>query len=396
MTDNSDLASDNPFGSPLKKNDIEEVPGSVMLFAGSGGFKWSDALDSENDHGNEGDEGKEQTIDKESEEGAGSDEGDAVAAPVPTTNAFAKLPAATGNWGAIDAADKSKTFSFGGAPAAAAPGAFTFGAAASTGATFSFGGGDKKAAAGLAADNPFGSPPKKDSGVEAEAKKESGFAFAAPARSETPFSFGSVQKTDFGADDTLGSPPKKGAEAEGEPKKSSPTSPAPEGVVEGADSTAQFKPVVQLQEVEVDSGEKEETEVYRAACALYRFDKESGEWKTRGRGDVRFLQHKETRRTRLVLRENKTLKLRMNHVVSSLVKLALNAGSDRSWTWSTTDYAEDEGGKNETFAIKFKTADVASGFNKQHEVCGKANQDPATRVLFPAYVSPSEGDGVAT
>lgn len=46
---------------------------------------------------------------------------------------------------------------------------------------------------------------------------------------------------------------------------------------------------------------------------LFRFDKESKEWKERGTGDVRLLKHKETKKVRLVMRRDKTLKVCANH-----------------------------------------------------------------------------------
>ena len=47
---------------------------------------------------------------------------------------------------------------------------------------------------------------------------------------------------------------------------------------------------------------------------LFRFDGESTEWKERGTGDVRLLSHKETKKVRLVMRRDKTLKVCANHV----------------------------------------------------------------------------------
>lgn len=46
---------------------------------------------------------------------------------------------------------------------------------------------------------------------------------------------------------------------------------------------------------------------------LFRFDRESKEWKERGTGDVRLLRHKENGKTRLVMRRDKTLKVCANH-----------------------------------------------------------------------------------
>lgn len=46
---------------------------------------------------------------------------------------------------------------------------------------------------------------------------------------------------------------------------------------------------------------------------LFKFDRESREWKERGTGDVRLLKHRENMKTRLVMRRDKTLKVCANH-----------------------------------------------------------------------------------
>lgn len=50
---------------------------------------------------------------------------------------------------------------------------------------------------------------------------------------------------------------------------------------------------------------------------LFRFDPGEGVWKERGTGDVRLLQHKETKKVRLVMRRDKTLKVCANHIGES-------------------------------------------------------------------------------
>jgi Ran-binding protein 1 len=49
-------------------------------------------------------------------------------------------------------------------------------------------------------------------------------------------------------------------------------------------------------------------------CKLYRFDTASNEWKERGVGVVKLLQHKENQKVRLLMRQDKTLKIRANHI----------------------------------------------------------------------------------
>ena len=46
---------------------------------------------------------------------------------------------------------------------------------------------------------------------------------------------------------------------------------------------------------------------------LFRFESSTNEWKERGTGDVKLLAHKETKKVRLVMRRDKTLKVCANH-----------------------------------------------------------------------------------
>jgi Ran-binding protein 1 len=52
----------------------------------------------------------------------------------------------------------------------------------------------------------------------------------------------------------------------------------------------------------------------RRKCKMYRFDREASEWKERGIGLARFLQNKATRKVRFLMRQDKTLKIRANHL----------------------------------------------------------------------------------
>lgn len=129
------------------------------------------------------------------------------------------------------------------------------------------------------------------------------------------------------------------------------------------ESTAEYTPVVKLETVEVKTGEEDDEVLYTQRCALYRFDGAAGEWKERGKGDVKLLQNKENHKVRILMRQEKTLKICMNHLVHPDLPYKPNAGSDRSWTWRVRDYAGDEPeGKDETFAIRFRDADIANAF----------------------------------
>jgi RanBP1 domain len=44
------------------------------------------------------------------------------------------------------------------------------------------------------------------------------------------------------------------------------------------------------------------------------YDQGSGEWKERGVGPMKLLRHKDNDRIRLLMRQDKTLKIRANHI----------------------------------------------------------------------------------
>lgn len=47
---------------------------------------------------------------------------------------------------------------------------------------------------------------------------------------------------------------------------------------------------------------------------MYRFDKDSSEWKERGIGQAKFLKSMATDKIRFLMRQDKTLKIRSNHI----------------------------------------------------------------------------------
>ena len=65
--------------------------------------------------------------------------------------------------------------------------------------------------------------------------------------------------------------------------------------------------------VEVKTGEEEDDLIYKGRGKLFRFRNE--EWKERGVGDLRFLKHKETKKTRILMRQEKTHKIVANFFV---------------------------------------------------------------------------------
>lgn len=87
-------------------------------------------------------------------------------------------------------------------------------------------------------------------------------------------------------------------------------------------------------------------------------------WNERGIGEARILRHREHQRLRLLMRQEKTMKVIANHALDPRIKLEPNVGSDRSWVWSAFDFADGE--LTETvFALRFADSDIAQEFKKK-------------------------------
>ncbi|KAG5353168.1 single stranded nucleic acid binding protein [Termitomyces sp. Mn162] len=137
-----------------------------------------------------------------------------------------------------------------------------------------------------------------------------------------------------------------------------------------------FEPVIKLTEqVETKTMEEDEEVLFKMRAKLFRFDSESTEWKERGTGDVRLLSHKETRKVRLVMRRDKTLKP--------------NIGSDRSWVWKVAaDYSETPP-TSETLAIRLANAENANQFKAKFEEA-QANNAKLSGGLAPTVEEEAE------
>ncbi|GJQ14115.1 hypothetical protein GpartN1_g5906.t1 [Galdieria partita] len=132
------------------------------------------------------------------------------------------------------------------------------------------------------------------------------------------------------------------------------------------DYSVPFKPLVTLDEVQVTTGEEDEDVLYKNRSKLFRFDKQGSQWKERGTGDVKILQHKDTKKIRLLMRREKTLKICLNHYVNPNIQLEENVGSDRSWVWNAIDYA-DEVADECVLAIRFPNSEQAKKFKEAYD-----------------------------
>ncbi|KAK2808272.1 hypothetical protein FQN50_004831 [Emmonsiellopsis sp. PD_5] len=151
-----------------------------------------------------------------------------------------------------------------------------------------------------------------------------------------------------------------------------------EGKEEGAEeeeADVHFEPVIHLTEkVEVKTNEELEEQTFKMRAKLFRFDRESKEWKERGTGDVRLLKHKENQKTRLVMRRDKTLKVCANHYIVPDMKLSPNVGSDRSWVWNAAADVSEGEPEAQTLAIRFGNSENANLFKEAFEKAQEENE----------------------
>jgi len=107
---------------------------------------------------------------------------------------------------------------------------------------------------------------------------------------------------------------------------------------------------------------------------LFKFDKDSREWKERGTGDVKLLKHKVNGKTRLVMRRDKTLKVCANHYLVPDMKLTPNVGSDRSWVWNVAADVSEGEPEAQTLAIRFANSENANLFKDSFIGAQKENE----------------------
>jgi tetratricopeptide (TPR) repeat protein len=146
-----------------------------------------------------------------------------------------------------------------------------------------------------------------------------------------------------------------------------------------------FKPAVSELPpmITVKTGEEDEEILLELRARLFRFDEAAKEWKERGLGPLKILRHRNTGKSRILMRREQTLKICANHHLTSTLRLQPMAASDRAWTYATADwadaqaeggYGQEEGNETESggpstdlLAIRFKSKEEAAQFKEVFE-----------------------------
>ena len=120
-----------------------------------------------------------------------------------------------------------------------------------------------------------------------------------------------------------------------------------------------------LAKVEIKTGEEDEDLIFKSRAKLYRF--RDGEWKERGTGDLKLLRHKKDKKIRFILRQDKTLKIVANFIISEkpLCELKPHQGSEKMFMFMAYDCSEEP--VMEKFVIKLGNAEKAKVFKKNFE-----------------------------
>lgn len=166
---------------------------------------------------------------------------------------------------------------------------------------------------------------------------------------------------------------------------------------EGEDSHIYFEPVVSLPEkTDMKTGEEDEEVLFESRAKLYRFT--NGEWKERGLGVAKILQHKESSRIRLLMRREQVLKICCNHFITGELDLKPMPRSDgKAWVWYAMDFSEGEG-KMEQFAIRFRDVDTATKFKTVFDDSKEKMKTPSkadAKLLDPTAENSTEKSGVS-
>ncbi|UYV77500.1 RANBP2 [Cordylochernes scorpioides] len=165
-------------------------------------------------------------------------------------------------------------------------------------------------------------------------KQNSGQDFTAQAVKNASFNFPGAGQQVFG------SSPQAAAQAEDEVAPS---------------NDPHFEPIIPLPDlVEVRTGEEDEVPIFSERAKLFRFDAPTQQWKERGVGEMKILQHSQQCRYRLIMRRDQVHKVVCNHLIVEGTQLSPMATSNNSLCWVARDFSEDPQGTLEKFAIRFK------------------------------------------
>lgn len=98
-------------------------------------------------------------------------------------------------------------------------------------------------------------------------------------------------------------------------------------------------PCNHVSQVETKSGEEDEEILFKERAKLYRWDRDLGQWKERGIGDIKILFHPTKHFYRILMRREQVLRVCANHTISQAMELKPMNASANALLWTATDYS---------------------------------------------------------
>uniref|UniRef100_A0A1A9WNS8 E3 SUMO-protein ligase RanBP2 n=1 Tax=Glossina brevipalpis TaxID=37001 RepID=A0A1A9WNS8_9MUSC len=138
---------------------------------------------------------------------------------------------------------------------------------------------------------------------------------------------------------------------------------------------------------------------YRAKLLSY-VDKE---WKERGIGDIKILKNNEERIYRILMKQDQTNKICVNHKITSELLLTTPQNETKGFVWVANDFAGGDMVRLEKFFIRFETSEIARKFEEtfkraqQQELIKSNTKTPMTNVnvqaksTYPIFTSSVTG-----
>ena len=148
-----------------------------------------------------------------------------------------------------------------------------------------------------------------------------------------------------------------------------------------AESDIDFQPIVSLPETySVKSWDEDAVALFSHRAKLFRFDVSTKQWKERGIGDMKILQHLETKKIRLIMRRDQIFKLCCNHYLTNNMQLK-PFQTENQWMWFTPSDFSGDNPQPEQFAIKFKHTEKGLEFKKIFDECVVQQEKLMTKQL---------------
>uniref|UniRef100_T1IZQ7 Nuclear pore complex protein Nup153 n=1 Tax=Strigamia maritima TaxID=126957 RepID=T1IZQ7_STRMM len=159
-----------------------------------------------------------------------------------------------------------------------------------------------------------------------------------------------------------------------------------------AEADLKFEPIVPLPElVEVRTGEEDDNKLFGERARLYRFDSDTQQWKERGIGEIKILENRTTGAFRILMRREQVHKVCANHRIEAYMELTKLLTSDRALSWAAKDFSE-EVESDETFAVRFKSQEMAEKFLQVFQDCLKRLKTVKPKVKEPEVDRQSKKD----